>query len=102
MFQVSNLKIFLEGRPQTKLEELVGLAAQAIGTALEKKASDTLDNIKGKVLKRLRDEEPEDNYPPTDNHDYKKTTYLPQASRTIYQSLRRTYRKKRGSKKRRN
>ena len=34
-----------------KLDAIVGIAAQALGTALEKKAEDIVEGIKGKITK---------------------------------------------------
>lgn len=85
----------------TKLEEIVGLAAQAIGTALEKKVSDTVQDIKNKVQKRLRAPSPEE-LEEEEYYDSKKTQVHYPKTYSVYQTLGRTYRKKRRSKYRRN
>lgn len=88
---------------QTKLEEILGFAAEALGTAIEKKVADKVEDIKGKVLKRLRDE-PDEYHPETTQYVSQETPHLPTHVRTsrIQQSIRSTYRKKRYAKRFRN
>lgn len=78
----------MEGSPQTKLEEILGFAAEALGTAIEKKVADKVEDIKGKVLKRLRDE-PDDYHPETSQYVSKETrayrrTYARRGSNKAY------------------
>lgn len=86
----------------SKLEEILGLAAQAIGTALEKKAGDVLEDIKDKVKKRLREDPPELEHQSQEYASQETTQIVRQRSHTYQQSLRSTYRKKRRTKQRRN
>jgi len=92
------------GLTNLKLEEIVGFAAEAIGTALEKKVHDTVDNIKQKITKRLREDEPElVEQSQTQNDPEEATHYIPRGIQTGWkQSFRRTYRTKRYAKTRRN
>ena len=87
-----------------KLDAIVGIAAQALGTALEKKAEDIVEGIKGKITKRLR-EEPLNWNPQSQTQDYAQEeteNHLPSRTISAKQSIRSTYRKKRRSKKRGN
>ena len=61
-----------------KLDAIVGIAAQALGTALEKKAEDIVEGIKGKITKRLREE------PLNWNPNPKLKTMLRKKQRTTY------------------
>ena len=63
---------------QKKLDAIVGIAAQALGTALEKKAEDIVEGIKGKITKRLREE------PLNWNPNPKLKTMLRKKQRTTY------------------
>ena len=91
-----------EGSFTKKLDAIVGIAAQALGTALEKKAEDIVEGIKGKITKRLREEPPELE-PQSQTQDYAQEeteNHLPSRTISAKQSIRSTYRKKRRSKKR--
>jgi len=98
----------VEPHKQWKLDELIGAAASVLGTALEKKASDIVEDVKKKISKRLREDTPElenasqsqtlDNDP--EEATYNIPSYLPTAR--FEQSIRSTYRPLRRQTRRRN